>query len=280
MRREGKYINVLILGYGRKKAKSLRVNVGLIKALLMGILSAFITLLSFGVYSLYENKKLSKELAQLKEEKDRLSALLAQEREKNAYLLSFKDKVLELEGKLITIDNFLRKKGIRSVPSGVGGLRSEVDVLDMEYLDFLSREANRFERYLGRIPIGPPVWGKVTSGYGYRRDPFTHRYEFHKGIDIKAPYGTPVRATAEGKVVFAGWKPGYGRVVIIEHAYGFKTVYAHLSKIKVKKGQWVKSGRIIGKVGSTGRSTGPHLHYEVWKNSRAVNPYSYMYVRW
>ncbi len=275
-----RYINILIVGYGGKKARSFRVNTRFLKGAVATAVVALGGLFSFAVFSFYQNASLRAELAQVKQERDTLETLLAKEREKNSYLVKFKEKVEELEGKLVAIDNFLRKKGIRKIPSGVGGGQKKVDILDIEYVSFLQEEADKFKKYLSRIPLGPPVWGRITSKYGYRRDPFTGRYEFHDGVDIKAPWGTKVRATAEGRVIYAGWKSGYGKTVIIKHAYGFKTMYAHLSKIKVKKGQWVKSGEVIGLVGSTGRSTGSHVHYEVWRYSKRENPIKYMYVRW
>ncbi len=275
-----RYINFLIVGYGGKKARTFKVSKRLLKVVLVGSTVALFGLLTFSVLAFQENLRLRSEVARLKEEKDDLLALLAEERKRNEYLERFRYKVEELEGKLVTIEKFLRKKGIRRIPSGVGGARAKVDLFDIEYISFLQKEADRFYKYLTRIPIGPPVWGRITSHYGYRVDPFTGTYEFHQGVDIKARWGTPVRATAEGKVIFAGRKPGYGKVVIIRHAFGFTTLYGHLSKIKVRAGRWVKSGDIIGYVGSSGRSTGPHVHYEIWRYSRKVNPLKYMYVRW
>ena len=275
-----KYINILIVGYGGKSAKSLRINKRLLKLSLGAFVIGLGSLTTFAVYSYTENQKLRKEVAYLSEERTKLSRLLSEERKRNDYLEQFKLKVEELEAKLLTIDNFLRKKGIRRVPKSVGGVSSKIDPLDIDYVTFLQKEAVKFQKYLSRIPLGPPVWGKLTSKYGYRIDPFSGKYEFHDGVDIMAPWGTPVRATAEGKVVFAGRWGGYGKTVIIKHAYGFKTLYAHMSKIKVKRGQWVKSGQIIGYVGSTGKSTGPHVHYEVWRYSKKQNPIKYMYVRW
>ncbi len=275
-----KYINILIVGYGGKSAKSLRINKRLLKFSLGAFIIGLGSLTAFAIYSYTENQKLRKEVAYLSEERTKLSKLLSEERKRNDYLEQFKLKVEELEAKLLTIDKFLRKKGIRSVPKSVGGVSSRIDPLDIDYVTFLQKEAVKFQKYLSRLPLGPPVWGRLTSKYGYRRDPFSGKYEFHDGVDIMAPWGTPVRATAEGKVVFAGRWGGYGKTVIIKHAYGFKTLYAHMSKIKVKRGQWVKSGQIIGYVGSSGKSTGPHVHYEVWRYSKKQNPIKYMYVRW
>jgi len=121
-----------------------------------------------------------------------------------------------------------------------------------------------------------PVQGWITSGYQWRRNPFTGKREFHQAIDISTPWGTPVRAAAKGKVIYAGWKDAYGLMIRIENGYGYYTVYGHLSHILVKRGAWVEKGQIIGRVGSTGRSTGPHLHFEVWHNGKPVNPLNLM----
>jgi len=121
-----------------------------------------------------------------------------------------------------------------------------------------------------------PVQGWLSSGFGWRNDPFTHKRAFHYGIDISAPWGTSIRAAAQGKVTSAGWNDGYGLTIEINNGYGYVTIYGHLSKILVKKGAWVNKGDIIGRLGSTGRSTGPHLHFEVHRNKKAINPLSLM----
>jgi len=125
----------------------------------------------------------------------------------------------------------------------------------------------------------PSIWptsGRITSSYGYRLSPFGYGRQFHSGIDIGASRGTPIYATADGKVTFAGYQGGYGYVVFISHGYGYSTVYAHMSKIAARAGQSVQRGDVIGYVGSSGRSTGPHLHYEVRVNGSTVNPWPYM----
>ena len=275
-----KYINIIVVGYGGKRAKSFKINTRFLKGSLIAGAVSLSLILSFSVFSFFNNFTLRTKLAKVEEERDKLKSLLAHERRQNEYMREYQAKVEILESKLQTIDRFLRRKGIRRVPSGVGGASVKLDILDTEYIDFLHKEADKLRKSLSRIPLGPPTWGRITSRYGYRRDPFNGKYEFHEGVDIKAPYGTRVRATADGKVIFAGWKPGYGKTVIIKHAYGYRTLYGHMSRIRVKAGQWVKSGDVIGYVGSTGRSTGPHVHYEVWHNSRLQNPLKYMYVRW
>lgn len=126
---------------------------------------------------------------------------------------------------------------------------------------------------MDRLPFGQPTRGaRLTSGFGPRRDPFRRRYSQHNGIDFAAPRGTPIYSTAEGVVTFSGRQRGYGIVVKIRHAFGFETVYAHLSKSRVKVGQRVERGDRIADMGSTGRSTGSHLHYEIRIDGKPINP--------
>jgi len=129
------------------------------------------------------------------------------------------------------------------------------------------------ERALDGIPqVVPAAAARITSGFGYRRDPFNGRPAMHSGIDFEGPIGAPVFAAARGRVSFAGWRSGYGRTVEVTHPNGLMTRYAHLSRIDVREGQLVKAGARLGGLGSTGRSTGPHLHFEVRFNERAINP--------
>lgn len=117
-----------------------------------------------------------------------------------------------------------------------------------------------------------PVTGWLSSSYGRRRDPFNGDAAFHEGIDIVADRGQPVFATAEGHISKAGYSGDYGNLVVIKHSFGLETRYGHLLRFNVRDGQTVRRGDVIGYVGSTGRSTSPHLHYEVWLNSRLINP--------
>jgi murein DD-endopeptidase MepM/ murein hydrolase activator NlpD len=129
------------------------------------------------------------------------------------------------------------------------------------------------ERALDGIPqVVPASVQNITSGFGYRRDPLNGRSAMHSGIDFKGAAGSPIFAAAVGRIAFAGWKSGYGKTVEIAHGNGMLTRYAHLSRIDVKPGQQIEAGATLGGLGSTGRSTGPHLHFEVRINDRAVNP--------
>lgn len=122
-----------------------------------------------------------------------------------------------------------------------------------------------------------PVRGRYTSLFGDRADPFIHDTAFHKGIDIHAKIGVPVKAARQGMVTHSGWKHGYGKSVVLQHYDGYSTVYGHFHTIKAEKGQWVNKGDVIGTVGSTGRSTGPHLHFEIRKHDKAINPLFYIW---
>ena len=122
------------------------------------------------------------------------------------------------------------------------------------------------------VAFEKPVRGRVTSRFGYRRDPFSKKRAYHTGIDIAGRYGAEVHAAREGRVIFAGARFGSGKVVILEHHFGYQTVYAHLSAARAARGQKVRQGEIIGFIGDSGRSTGPHLHFEVWHRGKLINP--------
>lgn len=139
-------------------------------------------------------------------------------------------------------------------------------------------QIDRLNRTLALVPYRKPVIGEIefTSGFGVRADPFLGRPAMHTGLDFRAATGDPVRATANGKVVSSGWSGGYGRMVEIDHGNGLSTRYGHLSDINVKVGDSVRIGQVIGTVGSTGRSTGPHLHYETRIDGDAVDPQKFL----
>jgi murein DD-endopeptidase MepM/ murein hydrolase activator NlpD len=128
------------------------------------------------------------------------------------------------------------------------------------------------------MPLATPVAVEYrqTSGFGTRVDPFHGRLAFHSGLDMAAPLGTKIHATTDGHVTFTGWKGAYGNTIDLEHGFGFGTRYGHLSKILVKQGQAVKKGQVIAVQGSTGRSTGMHLHYEVRYNDKPINPKNFL----
>jgi murein DD-endopeptidase MepM/ murein hydrolase activator NlpD len=158
---------------------------------------------------------------------------------------------------------------------------SKKDVRDPRFLKLaaaLSR-MDAMERALAAIPTAMPAASMMlSSGFGYRSDPFTGGGAMHAGLDFKGPVGTPILAAAEGKVVLAGFHGGYGNMIEIRHANGLVTRYAHLSGLNVRSGQMVERGVQIGRMGSTGRSTGSHLHFEVRQNGQAINPRKFLEV--
>ena len=139
-------------------------------------------------------------------------------------------------------------------------------------------ESLLFNRQLDQnaVPSGAPISSYITSGYGGRADPFGRGGQFHKGIDFEADVGDPVRVVADGVVSFAGVKSGYGNVVDVDHGNGYVTRYAHNSRLEVRVGDLVRVGQEVAKAGSTGRSTGAHVHFEVWENGRVVNPRKFL----
>ncbi|MFY9418885.1 MAG: M23 family metallopeptidase [Bacteroidales bacterium] len=149
--------------------------------------------------------------------------------------------------------------------------------------DTILRLSQQKDLLMRAMPIIMPVDRRrisIRSGFGWRRDPFTKGYRFHQGLDLAGRIGTPIYATADGLVLDPYAKSsmsGYGKVVVINHGFGYQTLYAHLSEILVKPGEKVKRGQIIGHMGSTGRSKGPHLHYEIHYKGTPVNPINYLY---
>jgi len=178
------------------------------------------------------------------------------------------------------VNKLLDSKGIPQPPHQseviVPKFNSPLEVGDNSEFEKYLEE---FKRTISNTPIGSPIEGRITSSFGIRSNPFFgEKRESHKGLDISARHGSPVRCTADGKVVFAGYKGDYGKLVIISHGGDYETLYGHLSEILVKEGQEVKANTFIGKVGSTGRSSGPHLHYEIHKNDKKINPKTFINV--
>ena len=155
-------------------------------------------------------------------------------------------------------------------------------VIQSKSLDEVAKLAKEKEKLLASIPAIQPVsnedLSRMASGYGWRSDPFTKARKFHWGMDFTSPRGTPVYATGDGTVVQAdNLAAGYGNHIRIEHGYGYVSLYAHLSEYKIRRGQKVKRGDLIGFVGSSGRSQAPHLHYEIFKNGERINPINFYY---
>ncbi|MBP7613673.1 MAG: M23 family metallopeptidase [Paludibacter sp.] len=160
-------------------------------------------------------------------------------------------------------------------------LKKELYIQSKSYDELVSLAKNK-ENMLQNLPAIQPVLNKdlkqMASGYGWRIDPVYHTRRFHAGMDFAAPTGADIYATGNGQVISAGWQQGYGNCVQINHGYGYVTLYGHMSAFKVRAGQKVKRGDVIGLVGSTGKSTGPHLHYEVHYKGEIMNPQNYYFL--
>jgi murein DD-endopeptidase MepM/ murein hydrolase activator NlpD len=198
---------------------------------------------------------------------------------------SLEYKARRIRGVLVDL-GFEKGKGNEVKVAGVGGPflpvkpAAEPGSFDRQLSRIRQARANveRLTRTLSTLPVRKPLAGEleVASGFGVRSDPFTRSAAMHTGLDFQSETGAPVRVTANGTVTAAGWSGGYGKVVDVDHGNGYLTRYGHLSAIEVKVGQTVHAGQVIGRVGSTGRSTGPHLHYETRIGREAVDPEKFL----
>jgi len=170
------------------------------------------------------------------------------------------------------------QKQIMSLELNLSQLQRQVELGTQTWADAEASLLDRKARML-HTPSLLPTNGWISRGFGYQTDPFTGQRAFHSGIDIACNKGTLIIAPADGKVEYAGWKEGLGIMVKIDHGYGYATIYGHMSRNLVRTGDKVRRGDAIGEVGSTGHSTGPHVHYEVWKDGRAQNPRPYLKSR-
>jgi len=200
-------------------------------------------------------------------------------------LLGFADYYAEYEGDAEVVFASLSLEP--NMPLSEEDLLERIAILTAELelqvllLEDIQSYHQRMDPHLRNFPTLWPITAQISSGFGWRANPMGGRGgEFHHGIDLRSPIGTPIRAAGGGTVIFQGWQGGYGNVVIINHGSGITTLYAHNSANLVYVGQRVERGDIIARVGVTGRTTGPHLHYEVRINDVAVNPRPYMLEHW
>lgn len=184
-----------------------------------------------------------------------------------------------IDSGIFRINMFLQERGLENLKlENVGGIDEGFDIIHInEFTGFYDNQLFDLENTLFRIPLGKPFEGDINSNYGYRRNPFTSKgIEFHSGVDFKGRHGDSIRVTGNGVVSFAGYNGGYGKCIVIDHDESLQTLYAHLKQIDVKEGQTVQTGDHIGLMGSTGRSTGSHLHYEIILNDKKINPLKYI----
>jgi len=199
---------------------------------------------------------------------------------------NYDSKARRMRGVLIELGLDINKPATRDGVGALGGpfIPAQLPKGAMSFERQLHRiqvtraQISRLTRMLGAVPVRKPIDGELDlqSGFGVRIDPFLGRPAMHTGLDLHGETGDVVHATADGTVTAAGWSGGYGRMVDIDHGNGLSTRYGHLSSIDVRVGQSIRTGQIIGKVGSTGRSTGPHLHYETRLRGEAIDPQKFL----
>lgn len=265
---------------------------------LFGLL-AFVALLNTPYFETPKDRLQAREIenlqlryAILNKQMDEMDAVMEQiaERDNNLYRVYFNSSPIPDEQRKAGFGGVNRYKDLEGYNNSelVRNTTKRVDILSKQLaiqsksLDEILKLAGEKEKLLAAIPAIQPVKNEqlkqMASGFGYRSDPFTKIRKFHAGMDFSAKRGTPIYATGDGVVERAdNTASGYGNHIVIRHGYGYETLYAHLSKYKVRRGQKVKRGDVIGYVGSTGRSEAPHLHYEVHKNGEVVNPLNFYY---
>lgn len=194
---------------------------------------------------------------------------------------SARAKALEKEQEIAKVEGMEDDELVQSIQSSLRNLTNRVATQKKSYEELTELVKNK-EQLLAATPAIQPIsnvdLNRIASGFGYRVDPIYKTIKMHAGLDFTAPQGTPIYATANGTVKLAGYSDGgYGNHVVINHGYGYETLYGHMVRIKVRGGQRVKRGDIIGYVGSTGKSTGPHCHYEVHKNGQKIDPVYFFY---
>src|SRR5690242_14730703 len=277
MAREDRFYAFIIAHTSRSRARVQRIRV---EKRLVTVVCAVLLLLGVGLsYGLYGLTQHASHL-RIEFENQRLRAENERQRQELEKLNNRVERVEDTSRKLA------EKSGVveHSNPPGTGGPALPLDEMGLATLTAkmgrLEEDLRAYEAILRQRGYTPTVWpvdGTLEGGFGGRRNPFGGAgYEFHSGQDIEAPWGAPVIAGASGKVSFVGWQNGYGQLVIVDHGGGLTTRYGHLSHIDVELNQTVSRAQLLGKVGSTGRSTGPHLHYEVRINDQAVDPLPYL----
>ncbi len=248
----------------------------------LGAVAALLLVL-FGVAGSYARmavkvsnyNSLQHEAETLRQRYDNLQKKVRQTNEQLASLQSLADEVTTAYGVRKTLAGSPDLIAEAPLAPTMGETLAEYNYLRTTNL--ASRSTNIFTRTnVNVLPASWPINGRLMGGYGQRSDPFSGEGAMHTGIDISAPVGTPVKATGDGIILHANWNGGYGRCVIIDHGNGYQTWYAHLSRMDVMEGQAIRQGEVVGRVGTTGRSTGAHLHYEVRIHSTPVNPYRFM----
>ncbi len=276
-----------------------KVKKYILKPLLVIFLAGLLSIVSSYVFETPEEFTLKQENAQhiknlelIQAELDKLNTSLSeiQDRDDNLYRLVLGINPIAKEIRTAGIGGSVEDDKAASIPTdlNLSEYRTELNQLDAklkvqavsfdELTTLATNNINRLQHRPSIYPIAPKDLIRFSSGFGYRTHPIFGVRKFHKGIDLTALKGSPIYSTAKGKVIIAAnYHDGYGNKVVIDHGFGYKTVYAHLHKIEVKVGQEMDLGDLIGQVGNTGISVSPHLHYEVRLNDAVINPLDFVF---
>ncbi|QKJ31833.1 peptidoglycan DD-metalloendopeptidase family protein [Mucilaginibacter mali] len=275
---------VIIVNKNQQGTKTLQIktkHISRFRQYVLGVLGVIVCLSGTIVYLHKQNAKQELEkqqlMAQIVSLKGQIPVAKADDDKTSA-----QSYIQAIEDKLQKINGYLRKRGVPGFTNksvGGSGNKDAVKLTDKEKYSMYDEYLSRLAKTVAYTPLGYPRVSSFTSFFGYRNDPFENgSAEFHPGIDFKGQKGDAVKCTANGTVVYAGWFGGYGNCVRIQHINSLETLYGHLSRIDVKVGQKVEMGDVVGRVGSTGHSTGTHLHYEVRKNGVPINPVKYLSI--
>lgn len=302
LKKKKRFFTVMIIPHTEESIVSIRIPLVLFQILsiviLLGLLVFFVWVKSYHrlkgdaseiALLKMENRTLSEQVDRLTQETEELvqqieeiealskeiCALIdlkpAQQSEKRPSLLAYNAH----DDNTRQLPNRGESQVIKRASANISYMESSIPKINEELLQ-LKEDVEEYQKQMAATPSIWPARGRVTSEFGPRRSPITGRREFHFGIDIAGPRGMPIISTAAGEVVFASYRLGFGNTIIINHGYGFTTVYAHLKSFNVTVGSTVKKGEVLGYMGSTGSSTGTHLHYEVHYRGVAVDPREYL----
>lgn len=193
-------------------------------------------------------------------------------------LQKLKESFKSIDESMHKVNQYMMQRGLQTFKMKNVGGEGGFEIQDVnEVSAFYAQYIKELESAITKVPMGKPHNGEITSHFGTRENPFSgYGAETHFGMDFRGNIGDPVKSTAKGKVSLANYHGGYGNCIVIEHGYNLQTLYGHLSKINVKVGDEINIGQIIGEVGNTGRSTGPHLHYEVHFKGERIDPELYL----
>jgi len=294
-----KYLSIMLVPHSTNEIKTFKISswrskLCIFTAIVLALVIGFTSYLGNIIHTNSKlkialdeaNRKNEEQARLLAENAEQIAALLEREKQYAENISEFSEKYKQMTENYLesNMESLTASRGSnsRSFIDDASELREILEKLrnindsDDSIANKLSESEKKLQSYIETFPTLWPADGSISSPFGYRSDPIYSSERKHEGIDIAAPYGADIRASATGKVIFSGTNGNYGKCIIINHNNGITTLYGHASSLLVKEGQTVKKGDVIAKVGSTGKSTGPHLHFEVRINGTPDDPLKYL----